>query len=243
MRLLPLLLILLLWQAAAASRLLPAQIMVPPAEVARTFATLWNDGEILRHMSSSLGRLLTGYGAGALAALAFGATIALSRTAEALFAPLFLALRQVPVLAFLPLLVLVLGIEEGFKATVVALAAFFPIAIATFEGIRDVPRSHFEVARLYQMPLWALILKVLVPATVPPVLTGLRIGLTRAWLVLVAAELLAADSGVGQMMEMGRQLFRIDVVLCGVILSGLVGYALDRGMKLCEARFVRWRAA
>ena len=77
----------------------------------------------------------------------------------------------------------------------------------------------------------------------PSVLTGLRLGLTRAWLVLVAAELLAADSGLGQMMEMGRQLFRIDVVLAGVIVSGLIGFTLDRGAKWIERRATRWRRA
>ncbi|PTQ07751.1 ABC transporter permease [Sphingomonas oleivorans] len=231
------------WQAASATGLFPAQVLVPPSEVMRTLASLAVNGELSAHLGQSLFRLVFGFAIGATAGLAFGAALALSKWIEALFSPLFLAVRQVPVLAFVPVLVLLLGIEEGFKITIVAVAAFFPVALATFDGVRGVPKAWFEVARVYRTPLVPFVARILVPATVPPVLTGLRIALTRAWLVLVAAELLAADSGIGQMMEMGRQMFRIDVVLAGVIVSGLIGFALDRGAKWIERRATRWRTA
>jgi len=239
----PLLGLLLLWQAACASGLFPPQILVAPLDVAGTLAALWRSGELGDHLAISLTRLLLGFALGAALGLAFGTGIALSRLAEALLAPLFQALRQVPVLAFLPMLVLLLGIEERFKIVVVAVATFFPVAVAAFDGVRGVPRSHFEVAKLYRTPLIPFLVRILVPAAIPAVLTGLRIGLTRAWLVLVACELLAAGSGVGQMMEMGRQLFRIDVVLAGVFVSGLIGFVLDRGVKSLERRTLRWKAA
>lgn len=231
------------WQVASASGLFPAQVLVPPSEVARTLAALTANGELTAHLGQSLVRLLSGFAIGAVAGLVFGTAIALSKWAFALFSPLFLAVRQVPVLAFVPVLVLLLGIEEGFKITIVAIAAFFPVALAAFDGVRGVPRGWIEVARVYRTPPLAFVTRILVPATIPPVLTGLRIALARAWLVLVAAELLAADSGIGQMMEMGRQMFRIDVVLAGVIVSGLVGFALDRGAKSVERRATRWRVA
>ena len=117
------------------------------------------------------------------------------------------------------------------------------MALATFDGIRGVPKSWFEVAKVYRLSLFQLIRRILLPATVPAVLTGLRVSLTRAWVVLVAAELLAADSGLGQMMEMGRQLFQIDVVLAGVIVTGLVGFLLDRGARWVESHATRWKAA
>lgn len=237
------LLLLALWQAGSQSGLVPAQILVPPAQVAAAISDLWANGELQRHVSASLFRLAGGYAIGAALALTFGAAIALSALARALFSPLFMALRQVPVLSFMPLLVLLLGIEERFKVAIVAITAFFPIALATFDAIRDLPKAWFEVARVYRMPLHAFFARVLVPAIMPQLLTGLRIGLTRAWLVLVAAELLAADSGVGQMMEMGRQLFQLDVVLAGVILSGLIGFSLDFLMRRAERRFSRWRVA
>ncbi|MEG3181412.1 ABC transporter permease [Sphingomonas sp. LT1P40] len=239
----PLLALLLVWQIASASGLFPPQVLVAPSEVAATLTQLWRIGELGGHLGTSLFRLVFGFLAGAAIGLAFGTSIALSKLVETLFAPLFQAVRQVPVLAFIPMLVLLLGIEERFKIVVVAVAVFFPVALATFDGVKSIPRAYFEVARLYRTPPLPFVTRILLPAAIPPILTGLRLGLTRGWLVLVACELLAADSGIGQMMEMGRQMFRIDVVLAGVFVSGLVGFALDRSVKLVERHFVRWKEA
>lgn len=218
-------------------------MLVPPSVVAQALADMAASGELQRHVGDSLTRLLVGFAIGAVAGMVFGAALALSRLVEAVLSPLFLTLWQVPVIAFVPLMVMFLGIDEPFKIAVVAIAAFFPMALATFDGIRGVPRNWFDVAKVYRLSLLQLIRRILLPATVPAVLTGLRISLTRAWVVLVAAELLAADSGIGQMMEMGRQLFQIDVVLAGVIVSGLIGFLLDRGARWVESRATRWRTA
>lgn len=231
------------WQLACMSGLFPPQVLVPPSEVARTLWHMAGSGELGRHVGDSLYRLGIGFTIGTLAGLSFGVAIALSRLAEAAFSPLFLTLWQVPVIAFVPTMVIFLGINEPFKIAVVAIAAFFPIALATFDGVRGVPKAWFEVARVYRTRLPDLVRRILIPATVPAVLTGLRISLTRAWIVLIAAELLAADSGIGQMMEMGRQLFQLDVVLAGVVVSGVIGFLLDRGAREIERRATRWRAA
>lgn len=237
------LLLLGLWQLLCLTGVFPPQVLVPPSGVARTLEEMALSGELQRHLGDSMRRLLLGFAIGAFAGMAFGATIALSRLAEAALSPLFLTLWQVPVIAFVPMMVMFLGIDEPFKLAVVAIAAFFPMALATFDGIRGVPKSWFDVAKVYRLSLFQLIRRILLPATVPAVLTGLRVSLTRAWVVLVAAELLAADSGLGQMMEMGRQLFQIDVVLAGVIVTGLVGFLLDRGARWVESHATRWRAA
>lgn len=235
--------LLALWQIACTSGLFPPQILVPPTEVLRELMALAGTGELQRHVGDSLGRLGAGFAIGAILGLAFGVGLALSRWTEAALSPLFLGLWQVPVIAFVPMLVMFLGIEEAFKVTIVAVAAFFPVALATFDGIRCVPRAWIEVSRVYRLTPPQLVRRILIPATVPPVLTGLRVALTRAWLVLVAAELLAADSGVGQMMEMGRQLFRIDTVLAGVVVSGIIGVGLDAGARAIERRATRWKSA
>ncbi len=237
----PLLGLLLAWQLASVSGVFPPQVLVPPSEVAATLARLWQGGELPDHLGTSLFRLVLGFLTGAAIGLAFGAGMALSKLFQMLFAPVFQAVRQVPVLAFIPMLVLLLGIEERFKIVVVAVAVFFPVALATFDGVKGIPKAWFEVARLYRTPPLPFVTRILLPAAVPPVLTGLRLGLTRGWLVLIACELLAADSGIGQMMEMGRQMFRIDVVLAGVFVSGLIGFTLDRSVKLAERRFARWK--
>ena len=241
--LLPVLLILALWQALAATGLFPAQVLVPPATVAATLARMAGEGTLAREVGDSLRRLLAGFAAGATAGLGFGTLVALSRRVEAAFSPLFHVLWQVPVIAFVPLLIVFLGIGDGFKIAVVAVAAFFPVALATSDAIRNVPPGFIEVARVYRTRPYDLVRRILIPATLPAVLVGLRIAVTRAWVVLVAAELLAADSGIGQMMETGRQLFQIDVVMAGVVVSGLIGFALDRSARAVEARATRWRRA
>jgi sulfonate transport system permease protein len=237
------LLLLALWQFACSLGVFPPQVLVPPSGVARALADMAASGELQRHIGDSLDRLAVGFIIGAALGMAFGAAMALSRLFEVLFSPLFHTLWQVPVIAFIPMMVMFLGIDEPFKLAVVAIAAFFPMALATFDGIRGVPRNYFEVARVYRLHMLDLIRRILLPATVPAVLTGVRISLTRAWIVLVAAELLAADSGIGQMMEMGRQLFQIDVVLAGVVVSGLIGFLLDRGARWVESRASCWRTA
>ncbi|MDX3909838.1 MAG: ABC transporter permease [Sphingobium sp.] len=231
------------WQLACLTGLFPPQVLIPPSGVARALLDMAASGELQRHVGDSLHRLIIGFIIGALAGMAFGATMALSRLTEAALSPLFLTLWQVPVIAFVPVMVMFLGIDEPFKLAVVAIAAFFPMALATFDGIKGVPRNWFEVAKIYRLNVFQLIGRILLPATVPAVLTGLRVSLTRAWVVLIAAELLAADSGIGQMMEMGRQLFQIDVVLAGVVVIGLVGFMLDRGARWIEAHASRWRTA
>lgn len=235
--------LLALWQAACSTGLAPEQVLVPPSEVARSLWLMAGSGELGRHVGDSLYRLAFGFTIGALSGLVFGTAIALSRFAEAVLSPLFLTMWQVPVIAFIPTMVIFLGINEPFKIAIVAIAAFFPIALATFDAVRGVPKAWFEVAKVYRTTLPDLVRRILIPATVPGVLTGLRIALTRAWIVLIAAEILAADSGLGQMMEMGRQLFQLDVVLSGVIVSGVIGFALDRGAREIERRATKWKTA
>jgi sulfonate transport system permease protein len=235
--------LLAVWQGACSTGIAPPQVLVPPSEVARSLWDMAQSGELGRHVGESLYRLVLGFMIGAIAGLVFGVGIALSRLAEAVLSPLFLTLWQVPVIAFIPTMVVFLGINEPFKIAIVAIAAFFPVALATFDAVRGVPKSWFEVARVYRTRLPDLIVRILIPATIPGVLTGLRIALTRAWIVLVAAEILAADSGIGQMMEMGRQLFQLDVVLAGVIVSGVIGFALDRGAREVERRATKWKTA
>src|SRR5690606_38159784 len=128
-----------LWPLACLTGLFAPQVLVPPSGVAKALADMTASGELQRHVGDSLQRLLIGFVIGALAGMAFGATIALSQLAEAAFSPTFLTLWQVPVIAFVPMMVMFLGIDEPFKVAVVAIASFFPMALATFDGIRGVP--------------------------------------------------------------------------------------------------------
>lgn len=235
------LLLLALWHWAASSGQFAANLLVAPLEVWQSFVEGLDSGELSEHLHYSLSRLGLGFLAGALPGLAFGVAMALSRQVRIYCAPLFHALRQIPTLALIPMFVLLLGIDESFKISVVAITLFFPVALATSEAVRDIPRGHFEVARVYRLPLPTVLWQVALPAAAPGIVTGLRIGLTRAWVVLVASELLAADSGLGQMIELSRQLLRIDLVMVGMLVIGVVGFLIDGLFRLLERRLSRWK--
>ncbi|HHJ1298064.1 ABC transporter permease [Pseudomonas sp. 17391] len=234
--------LLALWALLANAGLFPANLLIPPLEVWHSFTDLLATGELQEHLTGSLSRLALGFVVGALAGLAFGTALALSKTVEAYCAPLFHTLRQIPSIALIPMFVLLFGVDETFKIVIVAKTAFFPVALATCEGVRAIPRSHFEVAAVYRLRWTTLVGLIALPAAVPAIVTGVRVALTRAWVVLVACELLAADSGLGQMIEMGRQMLRIDVVMVGVVITGVIGFTLDFGLRRVERRFTRWQS-
>lgn len=234
--------LLALWAAVANAGLFPSNLLIPPQEVWLSFTELLASGELQEHLAGSLSRLALGFVVGALAGLAFGTALALSKTVEAYCAPLFHTLRQIPSIALIPMFVLLFGVDETFKVVIVAKTAFFPVALATCEGVRAIPRSHFEVAAVYRLGWPTLVGRIALPAALPAIVTGIRVALTRAWVVLVACELLAADSGLGQMIEMGRQMLRIDVVMVGVVVTGVIGFTLDYGLRRVERRFTAWQS-
>jgi len=233
--------LLLCWAVTVRLDVVSSQVLVPPGKVLATFVHLARSGELARNLEKSLIRLLVGFSVGASSGLALGIAMGASRVVEQMASPLFQVVRQVPSVALIPALILILGVDETFKIVIVAKATLFPIALAAFQGVRSVPKLYLEVAAVHRLPAHALVRRLLVPATVPHVVAGVRTSLGRAWMVLVASELVAADSGVGQMMEMGRQMFRIDVVMVGVFMTGLVGLLFDGAVRLVERRVARWK--
>lgn len=241
-RFLPSVIILATWTALSASGLFPAEIVVPPQVLWRTFLELWASGELPDHLAGSLSRLGVGYAIGAAIGISLGALMGLSRQAEAYILPSFHIMRQLPTIALIPAFIMIFGVGETVKIVLVAKATAMPVALATLEGVRGIPKVYFDVGRIFRVGPVALLLKVVAPAVVPPVVAGLRIALARSWMVLVGAELLVADSGLGQLMEWGRQTFRIDIVLVGVVLTGVIGFALDKAFRAGERALTPARA-
>lgn len=235
------LLVLAVWVLVTELALAPEQILVPPLQVLATGWELFDSGELGEHLGISLARLLSGFAFGGVAGIVFGLVVGLSPQINAYTAPSFQVLRQIPSVALIPLFILVFGIGETFKVVIVAKASFFIVALAVHDAITGLPARYVEVASVFRFTRLQVIRKVILPAIVPATLTGVRIALGRSWMVLVGAELLAAENGLGQMMEMGRQMFRLDVVMVGVVLTGLVGLTLDRGFRLLEAYLMRWQ--
>lgn len=218
----------------------PAHLLPPPSEIARTLIDLCRNG-LGGHVVTSSLRVVAGFVLGAALAIAAGALVGLNRRAEALLDPTFQALRAIPSLAWVPLLLLWLGIDEASKLTLIAIGAFFPVYMGVASGFRDVDRKLVEVAEMAGLSPLSLVRRVLLPAAMPAVLTGVRNGLSLAWMFMVAAELIAATRGLGYLLTDGRETGRADIVLAAIVLLALLGKLTDTGMQRLESRWLAWR--
>lgn len=229
-----------IWWWAAKSGHYSEDILIAPQQVLLTLKELTDSGELASHLKDSFFRLIVGFSLGALGGILFGILMAISKKTEAFCLPLFHALRQIPTITLIPILILLLGVDEVFKIIIVTKAAFLTVALAAYEATKGVSKNYFEVAQIYALPKVTLYRKLVIPAITPPVFTGLRIAFSRSWTILVAAELLAADSGIGQMMQFGREMFRLDIVMVGVLITGLIGFSIDKLFKVAEVRLIPW---
>ncbi|MDU9408341.1 ABC transporter permease [Pseudomonas sp. zfem001] len=235
------LLILALLETLVRSGALPAHQMPAPSQVAQTLYLLAQSGELWRHLNASLLRVGAGFAIGAALAIVIGTWVGLSRRAEAYLEPTFQALRAIPSLAWVPLLLLWLGIDETPKIVLIALGAFFPVYLALLAGIRNIDRKLVEVGRLYGLSPLALVRRILLPAALPSLFTGLRGALSLSWMFLVAAELIAATRGLGYLLSDGRETSRPDLVIAAILLLALLGKLSDSLLKAWETRALRWR--
>ncbi|HEX8605804.1 MAG TPA: ABC transporter permease [Pseudoduganella sp.] len=218
----------------------PAHLLPPPSEIAATLAQLGH-ADLLGHVLASTLRVAAGYAAGALLGIVIGAAVGLDARIATLLDPTFQALRAVPSLAWVPLLLLWLGIDEAPKLVLIAIGAFFPVYMGAAAGIAGVDRKLVEVGRLYRLRGVALARRVLLPAALPSLMTGLRNGLSLAWMFMVAAELIAASRGLGYLLSDGRETGRADIVLAAILLLALLGKLSDTLMRRLETRLLAWR--
>jgi sulfonate transport system permease protein len=219
---------------------LPAYQMPAPSDVALTLLDLGH-GALAKHVGASLLRVALGFVIGAGLGLSFAAWVGLSREAEAYLEPTFAGLRAIPSLAWVPLLLLWLGIDESSKIVLIAIGAFFPVYVNGVAAIRDVDRRLVEVGEMIGMSRWRLVRRILLPASLPGLFTGLRSGLSMAWMFVVAAELIAATRGLGYLLSDGRETSRPDIVLAAIIVLALLGKLSDSALALLERRWLRWR--
>jgi len=227
-------------EAAVRMGAIPANLMPPPSEVARTIVYLGGHG-LAGHAAASTLRVALGFLGGAAAGVLLGATVALHRGARGLLDPSLQALRSIPSLAWVPLLLLWFGIDELPKLVLIGIGAFFPVYTGVTSGFAGVDRKLVEVGLLYRLPPPALVGRVLLPAALPAILTGLRNGLSLAWMFMVAAELIAASRGLGYLLSDGRETSRADIVLAAIVLLAVLGKLSDMAMLALERRLLAWR--
>ncbi|OBH09564.1 ABC transporter permease [Mycobacterium sp. E1747] len=235
------LLLLTIWQLVTAAGLFSPSQLPPPGDVVAALGELVRRGQLWTHLQSSLLRVALGYLVGSAAALALGSLVGLSVTARTLLAPTVSAFRTVPSLAWVPLLLLWFGIDETPKVLLVAIGAFFPVYTTTASALSHVDPQLVEVGRAYGRHGAALLTAVMLPASAPAVLNGLRLGLANAWLFLVAAELIASSKGLGFLLIDSQNTGRTDVMLLAIALLAALGKLSDATLAAVEKRMVRRR--
>jgi sulfonate transport system permease protein len=235
------LLLLAVWEGVARAKLVSGYLLPSFTEVLIALGRMGADGTLVPHLLASVGRVLAGFVLGAVIGCALGLVTGLSARAEGHLDPILQALRSIPALAWVPLLLLWMGIGEAPKVTLIAIGSFFPIYLNFFSGIRNVDGKWIELGRGYGFGRWLLVSRIVLPGALPALLTGLRTGIGVAWLYVVAAELMAAHSGLGFLLTDGRELSRADLVFASILLLALCGKLSDGALKALERRLLVWR--
>ena len=232
--------LLVAWEISSRSGWLSTRVLPEPASVLSAFWTLLRSGELWHHVAVSSGRALAGLALGGGLGLLLGLITGSFRRAETLLDTSFQMLRNIPALALIPLVILWFGIDEGAKLFLVSVGVFFPIYLNTFHGIRSVDKGLIEMARSYGLGGWQLYRQVILPGALPSVLVGLRFSLGLMWVLLIVAETISAQSGIGYLTMNAREFLQTDVVLVGILLYALLGKLADVLAKGLERWWLRW---
>lgn len=230
-----------LWWAAVALGFANPVLLPPPSSVIDAIVEMVLDGSIFIHVAVSLGRAFVGFLIATAIAVPLGISIGRIAWVAAVTNPWIEAFRPVPPIALLPLVVMWFGIGETSKLAVICYGAMFPILINTVHGVRTIDNSLLRAARALGASSRQIFWLVVLPAAVPSIVTGLRLGASMAMLVLVAAEMLGSTSGLGWLIMDSREHFFPDRIMVGIVALGVIGYALNHGLLMLERRIVRWR--
>ena len=235
------LLILLGWHLLAASGAVSRYLLPRPIDVGTTLLALLHDGSLSAHVGASLSRVFGGFALSALAAVLLAGAVTRWRAVDELLkAPLTL-LRVIPPLALTPLLMLWLGIGHATQLSIIVLASFFPVLMNACTGFRCVTAAQRELARSLNLAPTTWVTHVVLPAAVPSLATGLRLGFAYSWRALIGSELIAASSGLGYLIIDAQEMQRTDVVMVGILVIGAIGWALDRGFERGLSRLLARR--
>ncbi len=237
--------VVLAWWAVTGMHGIDPLFLPSPGAVAMRFFEVAKDGyadaTLWQHFGASLLRVFAALAVAVLLGVPVGLAIGASPIGRGILDPLVEFLRPIPPLAYLPLVVIWLGIGETSKVVVIAIAMFAPIAIATASGVLAVTPNRLDAARAFGARGWQLLIHVMLPSALPEILTGVRIALGAGWSTLVAAELIAATRGLGFMIQSAAQFLVTDVVIMGILVIAAVAFLLEAGVRLLERWLVPWR--
>jgi sulfonate transport system permease protein len=228
------------WEVGAALGVVSTRLLPPPSAIAATVVGLAQGGDLWEHGLATLGRVWWGFLLGAAVATVFGAASGVSPTFRRLFDPSLQALRNIPSIAWIPLFILWFGIFETPKILLIAVGVFFPVYLTLAGAIAHVDRKLVEVGRIYRFSTFDLIRRILLPASLPTYIIGLRGGLGLGWMFVVAAEFMGASRGFGYLLIDGQMTGRPSIIIAAITLFALVGKATDFLLARTGARLVSW---
>ncbi|HEX5786397.1 MAG TPA: aliphatic sulfonate ABC transporter permease SsuC [Burkholderiaceae bacterium] len=232
--------LLVVWQAASSLGWLSTRVLPSPWQVVEAFWALSSSGELWTHVKVSAWRALTGLAIGGGLGLVLGLLTGSSKLAETLLDSSVQMVRNIPALALIPLVILWFGIEEEAKLFLIAVSVFFPIYLNTFHGIRNVDPGLVEMGRTYGLDRWQLYTQVVLPGALSSILVGLRFSLGLMWVILIVAETISAQAGIGYLTMNAREFLQTDVVLVGILLYAALGKLADVFAKALERHWLRW---
>ncbi len=233
-------LILISWEIASTSGWLSTRVLPEPLAVAKAFWALAVTGELWTHVAVSTRRAAIGFAVGGGLGLLLGLATGTFRLAETLLDSTLQMVRNIPALALIPLVILWFGIDETAKLFLVALGVFFPVYLNTFHGIRSVDKGLIEMAKSYGLSGWQLYRHVILPGALPSILVGVRFSLGLMWVLLIVAETISAQAGIGYLTMNAREFLQTDVVLVGILLYAALGKLADLAAKGLERWWLRW---
>lgn len=227
-----------IWWAITAAKLV---VLPGPLEVFQRALQLIANGQLPLDIVSSLRRVLTGFLLGVALAVPVGFLMGWYRVARALIEPYIQFFRMVPPLAVIPLAIVTMGIDETPKIFVIFLASFLSSVVATYQGVIGVDRTLINAARVLGARDRVIFPRVIIPASLPFILVGVRIGLGSAWATVVAAELIAAQSGLGFRMQQAQLYYDLSTIFVSLITIGVLGLLMDRLVQAAERHLTRWQ--
>lgn len=237
--------VLVAWYLVAELRLVQELFVPHPASVWLAFLETATDGyrglTLLAHLADSLYRVLAGFLLAVVTAVPLGLAIGYSTRVQAIFDPIIEFYRPLPPLAYYTLLVIWLGIENPSKVALLYLAAFPPLSVSAMSGVRGVSQERIQGAMSLGASRWQVFRHVLLPSCLPDIFTGMRVSIGFTYTTLVAAEMVAATSGIGWMVLDASKFLRSDIIFMGIIVMGLTGVALDRIIREAERRVIPWK--
>src|SRR3989442_3554995 len=241
LRLLALVGLVALWELLARIGWVPALFLPSPLGVLREGWEMLVTGEILVHLSASLRRLVLGFAIGGGLGVVVGVTVGFFAVAEAIGTPLIAATFPIPKIALLPLLILWLGLGESSKVAAIALGVFFPMAISTYAGVDNVPRNLIRMTQSFNVPFLGIVANVVIPGMLPSVLAGCRISASIALILVVAAEMIGANVGIGALVLTAGNLMQTDKLMAGIVAISIPGLWFGAATSWLERTLLSWR--